>query len=53
MGAFTTTETIWFNGTFVPWAGAQAHVLAHGGRIALLDGPEGGTILRIELPAEE
>jgi signal transduction histidine kinase len=32
---------------------ARAHVLAHGGRISLLDGPEGGTILRIELPTEE
>jgi signal transduction histidine kinase len=31
---------------------ARAHVLAHGGRIALLEGREGGTILRIELPTE-
>ncbi len=27
---FTPTEKIWFNGTLVPWADAQVHVLAHG-----------------------
>src|SRR6266849_4347384 len=27
---FTPTETIWFNGTLVPWKDAQVHVLAHG-----------------------
>lgn len=31
----------------------RAHVLAHGGRISLIEGGEGGTILRIELPTEE
>jgi len=27
---FTPTESIWFNGTLVPWADARVHVLAHG-----------------------
>ena len=27
---FTPTETIWFNGTLVPWNEAKVHVLAHG-----------------------
>jgi branched-chain amino acid aminotransferase len=27
---FTPTETIWFNGTLVPWNDAKVHVLAHG-----------------------
>jgi len=27
---FTPTETIWFNGSLVPWAEAKVHVLAHG-----------------------
>ncbi len=27
---FTPTETIWFNGTLVPWGDAKVHVLAHG-----------------------
>lgn len=27
---FTATDTIWFNGTLVPWADAKVHVLAHG-----------------------
>ncbi len=27
---FTATETIWFNGTLVPWGDAKVHVLAHG-----------------------
>jgi len=27
---FTTTDSIWFNGTLVPWADAKVHVLAHG-----------------------
>lgn len=31
----------------------RAHVLAHGGRISLIEGRQGGTILRIELPTEE
>lgn len=30
MGAFTKTETIWFNGAFVPWDEARIHVMAHG-----------------------
>ena len=30
MPPFATTETIWFNGSFVPWADAKVHVLAHG-----------------------
>ena len=27
---FTPTDSIWFNGTLVPWADAKVHVLAHG-----------------------
>src|SRR5919198_999586 len=27
---FTPTETIWFNGSLVPWNDAKVHVLAHG-----------------------
>ena len=27
---FTPTDSIWFNGTLVPWADARVHVLAHG-----------------------
>jgi branched-chain amino acid aminotransferase len=27
---FTPTDTIWFNGTLVPWGDAKVHVLAHG-----------------------
>jgi branched-chain amino acid aminotransferase len=27
---FTPTDTIWFNGTLVPWNDAKVHVLAHG-----------------------
>jgi len=27
---FTPTESIWFNGTLVPWNDAKVHVLAHG-----------------------
>src|SRR5947207_15820915 len=27
---FTPTESIWFNGTLVPWAALRVHVLAHG-----------------------
>jgi branched-chain amino acid aminotransferase len=27
---YTPTETIWFNGTLVPWGEAKVHVLAHG-----------------------
>jgi branched-chain amino acid aminotransferase len=27
---YTPTESIWFNGTLVPWADAHVHVLAHG-----------------------
>src|SRR5436190_14543757 len=27
---FAPTESIWFNGTLVPWADARVHVLAHG-----------------------
>ena len=30
----------------------QAHVLAHGGSISIEDAPEGGTMLRIDLPLE-
>src|SRR5262245_1130238 len=26
---FTPVETIWFNGTLVPWGEAKVHVLAH------------------------
>jgi branched-chain amino acid aminotransferase len=29
MGAFTKSETIWFNGRLVPWDEARVHVLAH------------------------
>jgi branched-chain amino acid aminotransferase len=29
MAGFTPTETIWFNGAFVPWQDAQVHVMAH------------------------
>ncbi len=29
MAGFTKTETIWFNGSFVPWDEAQVHVMAH------------------------
>jgi signal transduction histidine kinase len=32
---------------------ARAHVLAHGGRIALVDRDDGGTILRVSLPTGE
>jgi branched-chain amino acid aminotransferase len=27
---FTPTDTIWFNGSLVPWGDAKVHVLAHG-----------------------
>jgi branched-chain amino acid aminotransferase len=27
---FTPTDSIWFNGTLVPWGDAKVHVLAHG-----------------------
>lgn len=30
MAGFTKTETIWFNGKFVPWEDARVHVMAHG-----------------------
>jgi branched-chain amino acid aminotransferase len=30
MAPFEKAETIWFNGTFVPWDEARGHVLAHG-----------------------
>ena len=30
MAGFTKTETIWFNGRFVPWEDAKVHVMAHG-----------------------
>lgn len=30
MAGFERAETIWFNGTFVPWDEARVHVMAHG-----------------------
>ena len=30
MAGFDKTETIWFNGAFVPWDEARVHVMAHG-----------------------
>lgn len=30
MAGFTKSESIWLNGTFVPWDEARVHVLAHG-----------------------
>ncbi|HET7697109.1 MAG TPA: branched-chain amino acid transaminase [Vicinamibacterales bacterium] len=30
MAPFTKSDTIWFNGAFVPWDAARVHVMAHG-----------------------
>ena len=56
MSGFPKSETIWFNGSFVPWDEARVHVLAHGLQygtgvfegIRSYDTPDGPAIFRLD-----
>jgi branched-chain amino acid aminotransferase len=56
MAGFTKSETIWFNGAFVPWDEARVHVLAHGLQygtgvfegIRAYETPDGPAVFRLD-----